>query len=60
MNIEQYRIAVIKGNTKKPLVDKINDFVIADLLEKNQALVGDSIKDQLVIRSIIDSQYETT
>ena len=60
MKIEQYRIAVIKGNTKKPLDDKIDDFVIADLLEKNQALVGDSIKDQLVIRSIIDSQYKTT
>ena len=35
MKIENYRLAIIKGNTRKPLVDKIDDFVIADLLEKN-------------------------
>lgn len=43
------------GNTKKPLIDKLDDFVVADLMDKCQNLSGESMKDQLVIRQIIDS-----
>ena len=60
IKVDNFRSKVASGDTKKPLIDKIDDFFIADLLEKNHDLSGDSISDQLITRTIVDYQYVQT